>query len=157
MRAARLPTLLDLAADRPESAAAIEATLEQFFVRECAVLVVDMAGFTAITDADGYFAALLAIRRLQRLASARVCAHGGKVVKFVADNVFATFPTVRAALKAAEEIVADGRASAGVGYGRILLIDGDLYGAEVNHASRLGEDEAEAGAVEPTDAAKAAL
>lgn len=121
------------------------------------VLVVDMAGFSRITAELGVAAALIAIRRMQLVVMTAAAAHAGRVVKFDADNAFCAFPDASAALAAGRAIVAATPCSAGVGYGRTFLDDGDLFGAEVNAAARLGEDVARHGEVLLTAAAQAAL
>jgi class 3 adenylate cyclase len=78
----------------------------------------------------------------------------GEVIKQEADNLFAFFPTPQDALEAALDIfrafeamnavVPDERdihGGIGIGFGDTLVIgDEDLFGDEMNRASRLGED-----------------
>ena len=80
--------------------------------------------------------------------------HQGRVIKQEADNLFAVFSEVTAAVNAAVDILQgfaavntglpndkDLYASIGIGYGTTLLIgNSDLYGSEMNLASKLGED-----------------
>jgi len=96
---------------------------------------------------------------------------GGTVVKAEADNLYCLFASVDDAVRAAREIterlgtvnvlLPSGRrlyASIGVGYGDILVLgDEDLFGDEVNLASKLGEDVAGEGVVLLTEAARAEL
>jgi class 3 adenylate cyclase len=83
------------------------------------------------------------------------------VVKTEADNVFAMFDDVPQALAAARRIQStldaantylpedwDLHAGIGIGYGPLLLIgEHDLFGSEMNMASKLGEDVAGRGEV----------
>jgi class 3 adenylate cyclase len=126
----------------------------RLFTRTRAVVVIDMAGFTSLTQEQGIGAALREIAQFRRTVRLWTWAFGGRVVKEDADNVFCTFRSVPHACVAARNIVGRTNASAGVGYGAIYLPPGDLWGDEVNKASRLGEDVAEHGQVLLTDAAK---
>jgi class 3 adenylate cyclase len=101
------------------------------------------------------------IRRLVTLVGPVIAEGGGKIVKSEADNVFATFEDVPQALGAARAIQNslaqanrflpedwDLHAGIGIGYGPLLLIgDDDLFGSEMNLASKLGEDLAGRGEV----------
>lgn len=151
----RLARLLDRALAEPARTAEIAAHLDQLYGREAAVLVADMAGFTRLTAGEGIVAALLAIRRFQIVARDCVETRGGQLVKFDADNAFAVFATLAAGQLAAEAIAHAVPASVGIGFGRVLVIDGDLFGEEVNFASKLGEDIATAGEILFTAAAAA--
>src|SRR6185312_15874003 len=97
--------------------------------------------------------------------------NGGTVIKQEADNLFAVFETPADALEAALDIfrgfetingiVPDDRdifGSIGIGCGPTLVIDDeDLFGCEVNLASKLGEDIAGASEILLTHDAHAAL
>lgn len=123
------------------------------YVLTIAVLICDMPGMTKLFEEEGLATALLTIRRFHMRARDLIEAYGGRVVKFVADDVFAAFPDAESAVKAGTEIARGSGASVGIGYGPVLLVDGDLWGAEVNAASRLGEDVAQHGEVLLTDLA----
>jgi class 3 adenylate cyclase len=93
------------------------------------------------------------------------------LLKAEADNLYCLFGDVNSAVKAAREIIrqlttvnvllpATRRlyASIGIGFGDILVLeDEDLFGDEVNLASKLGEDVAQGGMVLLTEAARAQL
>ena len=80
--------------------------------------------------------------------------NSGTLVKFVADNVFASFQSAEDAIKTAIDINNqldeinqasskqwDICVSTGIDYGRYLCTDdGDVFGDAVNCASKLGED-----------------
>jgi adenylate cyclase len=122
-----------------------------------AILIMDLAGFSELMEREGVGAALSEVWRLREIGKAEVKAHCGTWVKAWADNFAAVFPTVSQAKGAAEGVVARIRSSAGIGWGEVLLPKGDLWGVEVNRASRLGEDVAKAGEVLLTGAAQRAL
>jgi class 3 adenylate cyclase len=149
--------MLDAALADPAKAATLEADLDAAFGCDAAVLVIDMSGFSVTAEREGIGSALLQIRRLQLAAGPIITAHGGELVKFAADNVFAMFPTVPAAHAAALEIVAAAPSSGGISVGRILAMLGDFFGVDVNRASKLGEDEARRDQVLMTPAAAAAI
>ena len=159
--AAALARLLDERNEHPESLAQIDAEIWRRFGRTRAVLVLDMCGFSRLTMRYGITHFLAMIRRLGLLVRPVIAAAGGEIVKTEADNVFATFDDVRPALEAARAIQAclhtangflpadwDLHASIGIGYGPLLLVGGDdLFGAEMNMASKLGEDVAGRGEI----------
>jgi class 3 adenylate cyclase len=157
-----LDQLLDEILDRPQRRKRLEGQIDREFVGERAVLVLDMTGFSRLTQAFGIVEFLLKIRRLRRIADRMVADHGGDVIKSEADNLYCLFPTAGEALAAGLDILADlpedVYASIGIGFGPMLLIgDDDMMGNEVNLASKLGEDVAEHGEILLTDAARAAL
>jgi class 3 adenylate cyclase len=159
--ASELAELLDARNEHPESLADIDAEIWRRFGRTQAVLVLDMCGFSRLTMRYGITHFLAMIRRLGLLVRPVVAAAGGRVVKAEADNLFAVFDDVPAALAAARAIHDrlsaanaflpddwDLHAGIGIGYGPVLLVGaGDLFGSEMNVASKLGEDVAERGDV----------
>jgi adenylate cyclase len=163
----RLERLLDQRNEHPERLTAIDARIVESFEREHAILVLDMCGFSRLTIKHGIIHYLAMIRRMQRAVLPQVAAGSGQVIKTEADNVFATFRTVPHALKTAHQVhAALARANAvlpedwdvhvgiGIGFGKLLMIgNDDVYGSEMNLASKLGEDLAEAGDVLLTEAA----
>ncbi len=166
--AAELARLLDARNEHPESLAEIDAEIWQRFGRTRAVLVLDMCGFSRLTMRYGITHFLAMIRRLQTIVRPVIAAGGGHVVKTEADNVFATFDDVPAALAAARSIQRsldtantflpedwDLHAAIGIGYGPLLVIgDDDLFGSEMNIASKLGEDVAGRGEILLSSAAR---
>jgi class 3 adenylate cyclase len=131
-----------------------------------ALWVLDMCGFSRLTMRYGITHFLAMIHRLHGIVLPIVKRRGGHVVKTEADNVFATFPTVKAGVEAARDVQEslataniflpddwDLHASIGVGYGEVLMLEDDFYGNELNLASKLGEDVAEEGETLLTEAA----
>jgi len=152
------------AAEGPERAA-IEAQIWAAFGVEQSVLVLDMSQFSLSVRRDGILPYLGHIRRMQTLVQPVVESHGGRVVKFVADNLFATFGEAEAAVKAAvamNRAVAESRVgfgiAIGIDHGRFLLLpEGDVWGDAINVACKLGEDLARPGEILLTQAARAEL
>jgi class 3 adenylate cyclase len=169
--AAALARLLDERNEHPESLADIDARIWRQFGHTRAVLVLDMCGFSRLTMHYGITHFLAMIRRLAVIVRPVIAAAGGRVVKTEADNVFATFEDVPAAVEAAQHIQAsldaantflpadwDLHAGIGIGYGPLLVIGGaDMYGSEMNVACKLGEDVAGRGEILVSAAARARL
>jgi class 3 adenylate cyclase len=155
--------------ERPEAQAEFAARIDSEFGETRAVLVLDMSGFSRTTQRRGIVAFLLMIHQLKLVARPAVEANGGLIVKAEADNLYCLFETAAGAVAAARDIMrrletvnllmSEERrlyASIGIGWGRILNVDEeDMYGDEVNLASKLGEDVAERGMILLTHAARA--
>lgn len=162
-----LEKLLDRRNDHPERLAAIDAKIRARFEQTRAILVLDMCGFSRLTTEYGIIHYLSMIRRMQRVVLPRVAAQRGTVMKTEADNVFGVFRDVPDAVAAARSVLAeladqnralpedwDVHVGIGIGYGPLLMVgDHDAYGAEMNYASKLGEDLAQAGDLLLTEAA----
>lgn len=143
----------------------IESRIWEAFGVSRAVLVLDMSQFSLTVRRDGILPYLGLIRRMHLLTAPIVAAHGGRVVKYVADNLFAIFeePAQAAAAAvrmnlAAEEAGEAFTVAVGIDYGRFLLIpEVDVWGDAINVACKLGEDLARPGEVLLTEAARARL
>lgn len=148
------PQLDEYAHTDQERRQEIEKEIWDIYGREHAVLVLDMSGFSLLTQRHGIIFYLSMVRRMHKVVEPLTTEHGGKVVKFEADNAFAVFDTVLQAVKAAKDIHAVFAAenhrekvqvSIGIDYGKVLMVDNiDVFGNPVNRASKLGEDIAEA-------------
>ena len=105
--------------------------------------LVDVSGYTRLTEERGDEAAVLVAGRLQRSAEAAAAADGGRLVKLLGDGAMLRFPDARrgvtAALRLVGELGVDAglTAHAGVHAGPIVERDLDLYGRTVNLASRI--------------------
>ena len=155
----------------PERADEIDAKIRSRFERELAILVLDMVGFSSLSRKLGIISYLAMIAEMYTAARPAVLENGGEVIKYEADNIFAVFDSADEALEAALDIfrgfavingvVPDDRdihGSIGIGYGPTLVIDDeDIFGCEVNLASKLGEDIAKASEILLTPAAFEAL
>lgn len=146
---------------------AIEKTLWTEFGTKGAVLIMDMSGFSRLTQKYGIVHYLSMVKRMQLTVQPIVEQIGGRVVKFEADNCYALFNDALAAVRAAIRMnvafealntftdeTFDIRVSIGIDYGDVLLIGGpDYFGETVNCASKLGEDVAGPGEILITDKA----
>jgi class 3 adenylate cyclase len=168
---ARLDELLSRIIDHPELRVQISEEIERDFTQRRAVMVLDMSGFSRTTQVHGIVSFLLMIHQMRLLAVPTIEACGGTLVKAEADNLYCLFERVEQAVAAAREIIrqlttvnvllpATRRlyASIGIGFGDLLVLGGhDLFGDEVNLASKLGEDVAQGGMILLTDAARTEL
>lgn len=155
--------------EHPERAAEIDARIREVFGETLAVFVMDMSGFSRQTIRHGITYFLAQIHRMHSIAAPVVESHGGEVIKFEADNVFAVFPEVEQAVEAAIDLDRslelantmlpeeyDMHGEFGIGHGEMLVVENeDIYGCEVNLASKLGEDIAQRGEILLTELAYA--
>ena len=155
----------------PERADEIDKQICQVFERKVAILALDMCGFSRLTDQHGIIHFLAMIDQMVQATTPAVTGNGGQIIKHGADNLFAIFSHPVNALEAAIDIfraftamnavLPDSRdiyGSIGIGFGDTLVIEGeDLFGAEMNLASKLGEDLAIGMQVLFTPEAQAAL
>lgn len=151
---ARLKGLLLERNQTPDRVEEIDREIVESFQRKVSMLILDMCGFSRITSSHGIIFYLAMIQQMESAAGPAVEQNKGEVIKQEADNLFAFFPTPQDALEAALDIfrafeamnsvVPDERdiyGSIGIGFGDTLVIgDEDLFGDEMNRASRLGED-----------------
>jgi class 3 adenylate cyclase len=160
----------------PERVSGIDRTIVERFQRRAAVLVLDMCGFSRLTAKHGILFYLSMIVQMEDCARPAVANNGGIAFKQDADNLFALFHTPADAVEAALDIFLafgavnsvvpddrDIRGSIGIGYGDLILPETpagavqDVFGAEMNLASRLGEDLACGSEILLSPAAAAAL
>ncbi|HLG15147.1 MAG TPA: adenylate/guanylate cyclase domain-containing protein [Blastocatellia bacterium] len=166
--------LLRLLSERnqfPDRVAHIDELIRKTFERRVAILALDMCGFSRLTAQHGIIHYLAMIHQMEDAARPAVTGNGGQVIKQEADNLFAIFDAPASALEAALDIFRafeaintvvpperDIYGSIGIGYGETLVIgEEDLFGSEMNLASKLGEDLAEPNEILLTAAAYAAL
>ena len=167
----QLRALLQDYNEHPDDRDRIVAEIDRLFRRRVAIMVLDTCGFSRRVRDLGivYFLALL--ERMERVVSPDIEGAGGRVLRREADNVFAVFAdadaavtsarAIQRALRAANEALPEADelgASIGIGYGDLLLVgEDDVWGEEMNLASKLGEDLADCGEVLVTPAAREAV
>ena len=132
----------------------IDKQIGRVFERKVAILALDMCGFSDLTDRFGIIHFLAMIHQMEQACTPAVTGNGGQIIKHDADNLFAIFSQPANALEAALDIFRafaamnavlpderDVYGSIGIGFGDTLVIgENDLFGAEMNLASKLGED-----------------
>ncbi len=143
-----------------------EKIWDEFGVEET-VFVLDMAGFSRLSNVRGIVHYLSMIQQMRTTVQPIIEHHNGRIVKFEADNCFARFPDVLDAINAAKtySLTLDAmnltvpddfeiHASFGIDHGEFLLFkENDFWGFPVNVASYLGEDFAESGEILITETA----
>jgi adenylate cyclase len=138
--------------------------------REGTVVFTDTADFTVRTVQDGILHFLMIFDEVVVGLDVLVRRHGGEILKVEADSLLMRFDDPVHACRAVDRIEAYLRArnrmrppnerlrfSYGIGHGDLLDLDGDLFGLEVNLASKLGEDVARPGQALLTSSATQAL
>jgi len=138
--------------------------------RKRAVVFTDTADFTIRAAKDGILHFLMIFDRFVGEAGKVVVKSGGDIVKVEADSLLLRYDDVAAACAGVEalesllrrmndDLPANERLrfSYGIGYGDVLDLDEDMFGLEVNLASKIGEDLARPGEALLTPSAAAAL
>jgi class 3 adenylate cyclase len=132
----------------------LEDSIWQKYGSENTAFVLDMSGFSLLTRKYGIVHYLSMIRRMQLTVEPIITNHGGRVIKFEADNCFAVFPepasaartaiTIQHAIAAANLLTSedmDIHVTIGIDYGKILILnEDDMFGDAVNRACKMGED-----------------
>ncbi len=148
-------------ADRP----AIDARIRELFEEDWTVVFTDLVGFSKRTTEFGIIHFLTLIYQKEQLLSARIEQYGGRFLKREADSWLLLFRHPVAAVDAlleCQQVCAQHNRGlpkhervelcVGIGHGPVLRIgDEDVWGREVNVASRLGEDVARGGDTLVTD------
>ncbi|MGI9511789.1 MAG: adenylate/guanylate cyclase domain-containing protein [Anderseniella sp.] len=118
--------------------------------RLAAVLVADVANYTALMGVDEAGTHDLLISQRELVVDPEIDAHSGRIVKSTGDGVMVEFPSVIAAVNCAVELQAKLirknqdvphdrklRWRIGINYGDIIVESNDIYGDSVNIAARL--------------------
>jgi adenylate cyclase len=150
---------------------AIDEQIWDEFGETWAIMFTDLTGFSRMVARFGIIHFLQIIADQRRLFVPLISQFQGKLLKEEADSLMILFPQASDALDCA---LAMQRASRdtnrdrapedqvllclGIGFGRMLRpSDHDVFGHEVNIASKLGEDVARAGEILMSEAARDAL
>ena len=148
----------------------IDRRIWELFGGDWAIMFTDLTGFSRGVSTFGIIHLLQVILEKKRLLFPLIEAHGGLVIKVEADSFLVMFKHPRAAIECAVEMQHTVQRYSlsrqpdeqvllciGIGYGEVLRIgDADVFGREVNAASKLGEDTAITHEILVTDAALAA-
>ncbi len=137
---------------------AIDAHIWDLFGETWAVMFTDLSGFSRRVAEFGIIHFLQIIYESQRVFVPCLDEYGGILLKVEADSMLVIFRKVRRAVECAIAMQQAAREynqgrpeeerlllCVGLGYGAMLRVgDHDVFGAEVNAASKLGEDTARA-------------
>ncbi|MBS1123276.1 MAG: putative adenylate/guanylate cyclase [Deltaproteobacteria bacterium] len=168
---ARLWSLIEQRTRAEADTVALDQRIWDLFGEEWAIVCTDLAGFSRQVARFGIIHFLQVIHEQKRLLLPIVERHDGILIKVEADSFLLLFKKPTAALacaiamqracnainvrRAAEEQIV---LCVGLGFGRLLKIgDEDVFGHEVNLASKLGEDTAKADEILVTHAARHAI
>lgn len=166
--------LWQMIAERAKTGADVEGIdrrIWDLFGEDWAVMFTDLSGFSRNVAEFGIIHFLQVIWEHKVLLTPIIHAHDGLLLKTEGDSLMLLFRRPERALECA---LAMQRACAqenerrkpenqillciGIGYGRVLRIgDEDVWGQEVNAASKLGEDTAKSGEILLTLSARTAL
>ncbi len=146
----------------------IDGRIWDLFGEEWCVMFTDLSGFSRNTAKFGIIHFLQTIHEAERLLIPVIEEHDGILLKVEGDSFLVIFRNVTKGVQSAVEMQrtlavynADKPEEekvllcVGLGFGKVLRIgDADVFGAEVNAASKLGEDIAKAWEILATDSVK---
>ncbi len=167
----RLEKLISARLEPDADKAALDRRIWDLFGETWAVMFTDLSGFSRNVAEFGIIHFLQTIHESQRLLVPVLDSHDGILLKTEGDSFLVIFRSPGRAVDCAlrmQEVCAEYNAArsaaervllcVGVGYGRVLRIsDHDVFGSEVNAASKLGEDMAKDGEILVTESVKNAL
>ena len=112
-----------------------------------AVMFVDLASFTPMTEAMGDIQAAHVLERFSAIVREATDAWSGRLVKQIGDAFMLVFPDARSAVACGLEVEARAAKEpqfpalrAGIHWGTLLYREGDYVGSNVNIASRLANE-----------------
>lgn len=157
----RLLRLIEKRIKNPDEREEIDKRIWDLFGEKWAIVFTDMVGFSRSVEKFGIIQFLEMIYESHRLFLPVVNEYDGILLKEHADSLMILYRKPENAVKSLLDMQKNARdynqsrdasekiyLCAGVGFGDILKIDStDVFGAEVNAASKLGEDTAEAGEI----------
>lgn len=146
---------------------AVDQRIWDLFGETWAVMFTDLSGFSRQVETFGILHFLQIIYEHKKVLEPVIHSHDGILIKTEADSLLIIFRRPQSAMRCAVAMQAvlaglnRGRSEetqvllcVGIGYGPILRIgDHDVYGQQVNAASKLGEDTAKAQEILVTRAA----
>lgn len=167
----RLEKLIEERLKAGANKAAIDARIWDLFGEEWAVMFTDLSGFSRGVAEFGIVHFLQTIYESQRLLIPCIDDFDGILLKVEADSMLVIFRRPEKAVDCAVSMqrilrqynkstpeAEDILLCVGVGYGKMLRIgDHDVFGAETNAASKLGEDIARPWEILVTDSVKIAM
>lgn len=164
----RLENLIRLRLEKDSDKKAVDSRIKDLFEETWAVMFTDLSGFSRNVVEFGIIHFLQIIYESHRLLIPCIDENDGILLKKEGDSLLVIFKKPEKAISAAiamqntlkeynknktdaEKVLL----CVGIGYGPVLKIgDDDVFGEEVNAASKLGEDTAEAWEILLTENAK---
>ena len=152
----RLSKLINERLEPGANKEAIDQRIWNLFGENWAVMFTDLSGFSRFVAEFGIIHFLQIIYESQRIFSPCIDDHDGVLIKMEGDSMLIIFRQPSNAVKCAIDMQRVAKKynqdksdaekillCVGIGYGKILTIgEQDVFGAEVNAASKLGEDTA---------------
>jgi len=152
--------LLDERNKKPLEKDRIDGIIAENFEKEMAIMIIDSSGFSRKTVEYGIIHFLAILKRVNDKLKPIIKNNHGKLLTEWADNFIIAFNSPEDAINAAIEmnnfiyeynrgVTAPEKFGIciGVGYGTVLYTGNDIFGHEVNLASKLGEDIAKQGEI----------
>lgn len=157
----RLEKLIEARTQPDSDKPLLESHIWELFGETWAVMFTDLSGFSRQVKDYGIVHFLQTIYESHRLLVPCIDKHNGILLKIEGDSMLVIFKRPERALECALAMQSTLRSynmrkpaleqillCVGIGYGDVLKIgDEDVFGAEVNAASKLGEDIAESGEI----------
>jgi len=164
----RLESLIAMRLAPGADKAMIDQRIWDLFGEDWCIMFTDLAGFSRNVAQFGIIHFLQTIYESERVCVPVIEDHDGILLKSEGDSLLVIFRNAQKAILAAVEMqrrLYDYNADkdeeekvllcVGLGFGRVLRIgDTDVFGAEVNASSKLGEDTAKAAEILVTEAVK---
>jgi len=164
----RLEKLIEARLKPKSNKKAIDERIWDLFGEDWCVMATDLSGFSRNVAKFGIIHFLQTIYESERILIPVIDTHDGILLKVEGDSFLVIFRSVHSAIEASiemQKILKKYNAKkspeekvllcVGLGYGKILRIgDEDVFGAEVNAASKLGEDTAKAEEILVTESVK---
>lgn len=164
----RLENLIAERLRKGANKARIDKRIWDLFGEEWCVMFTDLSGFSRNVAKFGIIHFLQTIHESQRLLIPILENNDGILLKVEGDSYLVIFRNITKAIQASIEMEKALQGynkkrskeekvllCVGLGYGKVLKIgDNDVFGSEVNAASKLGEDTAKAGEILVTESVK---
>lgn len=164
----RLENLINKRLQKSANKKEIDKRIWDLFGEEWCVMFTDLSGFSRHVEKFGIIHFLQTIHESQRLLIPILEDHDGILLKIEGDSYLVIFRNITKALQASikmqKSLIKYNKNKSkeeqvllcvGLGYGKVLKIgDSDVFGVEVNTASKLGEDVAKAGEIFVTESVK---
>lgn len=146
----------------------IDKKIWNLFGEKWAIMFTDLSGFSRGVEKFGIIHFIQIIQESERVLTPIIEDFGGIVLKTEGDSLMVIFRSTEKAVLCSIEMQKESmkynkfkeeeeqiHLCIGLGYGDVLRIgDSDVFGAEVNAASKLGEDIAKSGEILVTDSLK---
>jgi adenylate cyclase len=163
-RQKELNKYLDQRNAQPEKRAVVDRIIKDKFEHQMAVMITDSVGFSRLTIEYGIIHFLALLKKVNDMVKPIIRQGNGKILSEWADNFVIAFEKPGDAIQVAIDVNKcikeynttvrlDSRFGIciGIGHGTVLYTGDDIFGHQVNLASKLGEDIAREGEILVTE------